>query len=79
MEIESMKDLTPEFMIDYINKNAPDFKEEFKKSALKVNKNGEERYNSASARHAFCKKFMPDLLPKKKEKKPTATKLFKEW
>lgn len=79
MDIKSMKDLTPEVMIQYIEKNAPDFKEEFKAAALKENKNGEIRYNSAAARHAFCTKFMPELLPPKKEKKLTATEMFKKW
>ncbi len=79
MDIKTMKDLTPEVMMEYIEKNAPDFKDEFKEIALKKNKNGQIRYNSAAARHAFCLKFMPELLPPKKEKKPTATDLFKNW
>lgn len=79
MEINTMKDLTPEVMMAYIEKEAPDFKDEFKSVALKENKHGVIRYNSAAARHAFCKKFMPELLPPKKEKKPTATDLLKNW
>lgn len=79
MDIKSLKDLTPSVMMEYIEKNAPEFKAEFKKAAIRTNKNGEERYNSAAARHVFCSKFMPELLPPKKEKKPTATELLKNW
>ena len=80
MAIESLKDLTPDFMKQYIDEKEPGFKEEFKKSALLVNKNGDVRYNSASARYAFCGHFkeFTHLLPVKKEKK-TVTKLFEEW
>ena len=81
MAIESLKELTPVFMKEYIDKNEPGFKDEFKKVALVVNKNGEERFNSAAARQEFCKHFeeFAHLLPKKKEKKLTATKLYQDW
>ena len=79
MAFETMKDLTLEAMMQFIDEKAPDFKEDFKKVALVENKNGDIRYNSAKARHAFCDKFMPELLPKKKSPKKTKTDLLKEW
>jgi len=79
MSISSMKELTPEFMMEYIDRKDPSFKAEFKKAALRKNKNGEERYNAAAARYAFCRRFVPELIPKKKEKKPTKTEMLKKW
>lgn len=79
MAFETYKDITLEDMMNYIDEKAPDFKADFKKVALLKNKNGEVRYNSASAKHAFCEKFMPDLLPKKKAPKKTKTDILNEW
>ena len=79
MAFETMKDLTLEAMMQFIDEEAPDFKDDFKKVALVENKNGAIRYNSAKARHAFCEKFMPELLPKKKAPKKTKTDILKEW
>ena len=79
MAIETMKDLTLEVMMQYIDEKAPEFKKEFKEVALVANKNGAVRYNSAKARHAFCEKFMPELLPKKKAPKKTKTDILNEW
>lgn len=79
MAFETMKDLTLEAMMQFIDEKAPDFKEDFKKVALVENKNGDIRYNSAKARYAFCEKFMPELLPKKKAPKKTKTDILNEW
>ena len=79
MAFDSFKDITLEDMMKYIDEKAPDFKAEFKSVALLENKNGDVRYNSAKAKTAFCSKFMPELLPKKKERKKTKTDILKEW
>lgn len=79
MAFDSFKDITLEDMMKYIDEKAPDFKAEFKSVALLENKNGDIRYNSAKAKTAFCSKFMPELLPKKKERKKTKTDILKEW
>lgn len=79
MAFETYKDITLEDMMKYIEEKAPDFKEEFKAAALLENKHGEIRYNNAKAKHTFCSKFMPELLPKKKAPKKTKTDLLKEW
>ena len=79
MSISSMKELTLEFMMDYIERKDPSFKPEFKKAALRKNKNGDVRYNAAAARYAFCNKFVPELIPKKKGKKPTKTQILEKW
>lgn len=79
MAFDSFKDITLEDMMKYIDEKAPDFKEDFKAVALLKNKNGDVRYNSAKAKTAFCSKFMPELLPKKKEPKKTKTDILKEW
>ncbi len=79
MAFETYKNITLEDMMNYIDEKAPDFKSDFKKLALLENKNGDIRYNSAKAKHAFCEKFMPDLLPKKKAPKKTKTDILNEW
>lgn len=79
MAFDTFKDITLEDMMKYIDEKAPDFKAEFKSVALLENKNGDIRYNSAKAKTAFCSKFMPELLPKKKERKKTKTDILKEW
>ena len=81
MAVETLKDLTPEFMKKYVDDKDPSYKEEFKSIALVVNKNGDKRFNSANARHAFCNHFkeFEHLLPQKKPKKKTATQLYEEW
>ena len=79
MAFDSFKDITLEDMMKYIDEKAPDFKDDFKAVALLKNKNGDIRYNSAKAKTAFCSKFMPELLPKKKERKKTKTDILKEW
>ena len=77
----TMKDLTPEFMKQYIDEKDPSYKEEFKKVAIIVDKNEKRRFNSANARYAFCNHFeeFKHLLPQKKPKKKTATQLYEEW
>lgn len=79
MAFNSFKEITLEDMMKYIEEKAPDFKSEFKDVALLKNKNGDIRYNSAKAKTAFCKKFMPELLPEKKTPKKTKTDILKEW
>lgn len=79
MAFDTFKDITLQDMMDYIDEKAPDFKDDFKKVALLKNKNGDVRYNSAKAKTAFCAKFMPELLPKKKAPKKTKTDILKEW
>lgn len=79
MEINTMKDLSLEYMMEYIENEAPDFKADFKAAALLENEKGEVKYNSAKAKRAFCAKFMPELLPKKKEPKKTKTQILQEW
>lgn len=79
MAFETYKEITLEDMIAYIDEKAPEFKAEFKEIAIIVNEEGKPKYNSAKAKHAFCKKFMPELLPKKKEPKKTKTQILLDW
>lgn len=79
MAFDTFRDFDLNDMIEYINKNDPSFKEEFKKLAKVENKKGDLRYNDAKARRAFCEKFFPNLIPAKKPKKKTKTDILNEW
>lgn len=78
--IISFKQITFDFMVNYINNMDCDEetlkqrKAEFKSVAL--DENG--KYNHIKTVRYFCGKYMPDLLPKKKEK-TTKSEILKDW
>ena len=65
------KKITLEEMMQYIEKNAPKDKEWFKSVALE---NG--KYVHLKARKAFCEKYMPEIIPTKKEVEKKSEKLL---
>ena len=72
-EIYDYKTITLAEMQDFIEKNHPEDKEEFKKHAIEFvkikNTDGVKPvYRHMKARKYFCEKYMPELLPKKKDK-----------
>lgn len=79
MAFDDFKTITFDDMVEYIEKEAPSFKKEFKEAALVENKHGVVRYNHIKAKYAFCKKFFPDLIPQKKPKAPNKTDILNEW
>ena len=79
MSFDTYKDITQADMMNYIAENAPKEKEWFKSVALVDDANGKKRYHHLRAKKEFCKKFKPDLLPSKKEKKQTKTSILENW
>ena len=79
MSFNSYSEIKFEDMKAYIDEKAPEFKDEFKKSILVENKNGEFRYNHAKAKRVFCENFMPELIPEKKAPKKSKTQIIEEW
>jgi len=83
MEKLEYKTLTLEQMIAYIDKNAPKDKQWFKGVATqkKIDKEGNEydAYDHFKAREEFCKKYMPDIIPVAKPKKPTKAEILANW
>lgn len=63
-----------EYMMKYIEDNAPNDKEWFKSVAI----DSQGKYQHLIAKRAFCEKFMPDKLPTKKEK-VNKSDLLKNW
>ena len=68
------KTLTLQQMMDYILANDVDGKADFKAQAM-----ASGTYNHFNARKYFCEKYMPEIIPVKAEKKPTAKDLLKDW
>lgn len=68
------KTITTEFMANYIANNHPEDKKWFKEIAFDDN----GKYQHLIAKKAFCEKYMPDLIPTKKDKKK-ASDIFEEW
>ena len=73
-KIYDFNSMTLAEMQDFIEKNHPEDKEEFKKHAIEYVKlknipGLRPVYNHFKARKYFCEKYMPELLPKKKAKK----------
>lgn len=85
------KTLSIEEMVEYIEKNAPQDKAWFKKEAYDVvknkdgnvvkEKNGKDKlkYSHLKAKRAFCKRYMPEIIPEKKEKVVKSDKLLADW
>lgn len=82
------KTLKFEDMADYIEENAPQDKQWFMKASMKLmpekEKDGTtkmvEKYNHLQAKREFCKKYMPEILPKKKnEEPPKVATRFAKW
>lgn len=69
------KKITAEDMKEYIDKNAPADKAWFKSVAF--DENG--KYQHLIAVRAFCDRYMPDIVPKAKEKKAPASDIFANW
>ena len=77
------KTLKIEDMIQYLKENAPDEIAWFLTEAYheRTTKKGKKItvYNHLKAKRAFCEKFMPDIVPPKREPKERATKILEEW
>ena len=79
MAFDSYKKISFDDMFNYIEENGTkEDKKEFKKQAFS-DKNGNplKKYNHLNAVRWFCKKYMPDLLPVKKEAEPKITDKLK--
>ena len=79
MAINNYKKITFEDMVEYIEKNAPKDKAWFKETAMVVDKKGNYRYNHLKAKKAFCERYMPEIIPQKKEAKPNKSDILKDW
>jgi hypothetical protein len=82
------KTLSFDDMADYIEKHAPQdkkwFIEKSKAMMTVTEKDGTvkkvEKYNHLQAKRVFCEKYMPDILPVKKENKtPKVADRFSKW
>jgi len=82
MENFDYKTMILEEMVAYIKKNAPQDKEWFLGEAYvyKNTKEGRKKvYNHLKAKKAFCERYMPDIIPVKKEKEPKASEILENW
>ena len=77
---DNFKSITLDMMCDYIEENAPEDKEWFKKVCYQT-KDGKktEKYNHLNATREFCKKYAPELIPVAKEKKEPVSKRLENW
>ena len=81
MAFDNYKKITFDDMFNYIEENGTkEDKKEFKKKAFS-DKNDKplKKYNHLNAVRWFCEKYMPDLLPVKKEAEPKITDKLKNW
>lgn len=69
------KKISLDFMIEYIENNAPQDKAWFKSVAF--DENG--RYQHLRTVRAFCKKYMPEIIPEAKPKKAPISNKIKDW
>lgn len=67
-------EMTLEYMKEYIEKNAPNDKDWFKSIAI----DSKGKYQHLVAKREFCKKYMPDKLPKR-QTKPNKSDMLKDW
>lgn len=74
-EPESIKQIDFEYIIAYVQDvglEAIEWLQDLYKQEVEPDKNGKERKISfIEVRNAFVGKYMPDLMPERKEKKPT--------
>jgi hypothetical protein len=77
-QLEFYKKITLQYMMKYIDENAPEDKDWFKGVAMTENEDGEMVYNHLVAKKEFCKKYMPDAIPEKTVKK-TKADILNEW
>lgn len=73
-EVWDYKKITLDDMKNYIEKHAPKDKAWFKSIAL----NEEGKYQHLKAKRAFAEKYMPEIIPVAKTKKPAAD-FLKDW
>lgn len=73
------KKLTFDEMVKFIEESAPEDKAWFKGVAFQT-KDGiaTDKYNHLNAKLEFCKRYAPELIPEKKEKK-NKTDILKDW
>lgn len=69
------KTITLEDMMKYIDENAPQDKDWFKKQAI----DDKGKYQHLVAVRAFCAKYMPEIIPVAKPKEPKKSDLLKNW
>ena len=79
MALNNYKKITFEDMVNYIEKEAPNDKKWFKGVAMSLDKKGNLKYNHLKAKKAFCEKYMPELIPTKKEPKTNKSDILKDW
>lgn len=79
-EAESFKKISLDEMLDYIENYFPEDKAWFKKVAFE-DKDGNpvEKYNHLHAVRVFCERYNKDLIPVKKEAKPSPVLRLKNW
>ena len=69
------KHITLADMKSYIEENAPQDKAWFKSVAF----NAKGKYQHLSAVSEFCKRYMPEIIPKAKPKEPNKSKFLEDW
>ena len=74
MSFDNFRKITLDDMVQYIEQNAPKDKAWFKTVAFV---NG--KYNHLRAKKEFCTKYMPEIIPVRKEKAPNKSDVLKEW
>lgn len=80
MSFESIKKITLDDMMEYIDKNEPTWRNQFVEYAYqKQDGTPSAKYNHLNATRRFCEKFMPELIPVAKEKPIPASDKLKAW
>lgn len=74
--IENFKKIKLEDMVSHIEENGGKNDKAWFKS-IAFDEKG--KYQHLIAKKAFCEKYMPELLPVAKEKKPKASELLAKW
>ena len=79
MALNNYKKITFNDMVEYIENNASKDKAWFKGEAMALDKKGNLKYNHLKAKKAFCERYMPELIPTKKETKTNKSDILKDW
>ena len=70
----NFKTITFDDMKEYIDAYAPEDKAWFKEAIME-----DGVYRHLKARKIFCEKYMPDIIPKAAQKKPTVASKIANW
>lgn len=74
----NLRKITLEDMMDYIDTEAPEEKEWFKKLVKEIEE-ANNKYNHLAVVRGFCEKFYPEKLIRKTPKRENKSKILENW